>query len=82
MADKTVTFTPTALAGGVVHLECSVDKVNWFDVASMTANMTTSSSTLWHITNAGYMFVRLNAVVTAGQVTVTAKVAQKGEGLG
>jgi hypothetical protein len=81
-ADKTVTFTPTALAGGVVHLECSVDKVNWFDVASMTANMTASSSTLWHITNAGYMYVRLNAVVTAGQVTVNAKVAQKGEGLG
>jgi hypothetical protein len=77
-ATKTVTFTPTALAGGVVHLEGSVDKVTWYDIASMTANMTATGGVMWAIAHAGYMYVRVNATVTAGQVAVSAKVGQKG----
>lgn len=77
-ADKTITFTPTALAGGVVHLEASNDKAVWFDIASMTANITASGSAVWHVADAAYLYVRVNAIVTAGQVAIVGSVAQKG----
>lgn len=74
----THTITPTALAGGVVHLEGSNDKATWFDVASMTANITASGSAVWNVADAAYLYVRVNAIVTAGQVAIVGSVAQKG----
>lgn len=82
-ADKTLTFTPTSLAGGVIHVEGSNDKATWFDVLdragnAATANMTTSSSTQWHFNDLGYHYIRVTATVTAGQVTISGTIAQKG----
>jgi hypothetical protein len=77
-ADKTLTFTPTALAGGVCHLEGSLDKVNWFDIASKTFNITASGSSFLDIVDAAYMYVRANVTVTAGQLTISGKLGQKG----
>ncbi len=73
-----ITITPTAIGGGVIHLEGSVDGITYFDIASMTANMTGTSSAMWNVADIGYMYVRVNAVVTAGQVYVVSKISQKG----
>jgi hypothetical protein len=77
-ADKTLTFTPTALAGGVCHLEGSVDKQNWIDITSATFNVTTTQNNYLALTSCAFPYIRANVTVTAGQLTVTGKLAQKG----
>ena len=77
-ADKTLTFTPTSIAGGVVHLEGSNDRATWFDITNMTANITATGSAVWHVTDAAYIFTRVNATLTAGQITIAGVIAQKG----
>jgi hypothetical protein len=81
---NTHTFTPTAVAGGVVHAEASNDKVNWFDVTTAagfniagTANVTATGSAMWNLTDFRPKYIRVSFTCTAGQVTLSGTVVQK-----
>ncbi len=76
--DKTISFTPTALAGGVCHLEGSTDKENWIDIASATFNVTTTQNNYLALTGFAFPYIRANVIVTAGQIVVSGKLSQKG----
>jgi hypothetical protein len=74
---NTFTFTATAIGGCSVHLEGSVDGLVWIDIASASANITATSNAWIHLTNVYYHYMRAVLAMTAGQVTLTCKVATK-----
>lgn len=75
----THTFTPTALAGGSVKLEASLDGTTYALVTSSTQSVTASGKFFWNEPDPGYQYVRLVATVTAGQIAIVAKIQSVGE---
>jgi hypothetical protein len=83
------TFTPTAVAGGVIHAEGSVDGVNWQDVytavvsssstLAATATVTATGGAMWNLPSIGYRKLRVHFTCTAGQVAITGQVSAKNE---
>lgn len=71
------TFTPTALAGGAVSLQGSIDGTNWFDIASTSQNVTAAATLAFTITTTSYPFARLKFINTAGVLTSTTKYSGK-----
>ena len=74
----THTFTATALAGGGVKLQASINGSLWCDVSSSSASVTTSGSTMWNVSNPYYKEVRIYYTLTAGQITTSSKIFAKG----
>lgn len=81
----THTINVTALAGGAVKLQFTLDDPTdpaqtptWVDVTSSSTNVTATGSTYWEKTDVFYPFARLSATLTAGLYTVTAKINAKG----
>jgi hypothetical protein len=72
----THTVTPTALAGGVIKMQESVDGTNWYDISGVTANITaTGIAKLEGTTKCGQ--VRPYLTMTAGQLTLVLKANTK-----
>lgn len=78
------TFTPAALAGAVVKLQATNDDANdsritptWTDLAA-PQTITTSGSYMWDIPDSFYSFVRLTTTMTAGELTMAARLNGKG----
>jgi hypothetical protein len=65
----THTVTPTALAGGVIKMQESVDGQIWYDISGVTANITaTATALLKGSSNCGQ--VRAYLTMTAGQLSI------------
>lgn len=73
----THTFTPTALAGGAVSLQGSIDGATWFDIASSSQNVTAATVLVFSITSTYYPFARLKYINTAGVLTAATKYSGK-----
>jgi len=73
----THTFTPTAIAGGTVKLQQSLDDSTYVDVASSSSNVTATANFAWSIADAYYKYFRVVYTLTAGQVSVVTKVLVK-----
>jgi hypothetical protein len=72
------TFTATAIAGGVLKLQSSVDGTNWSDISGETSNITATGSKFYAVqANAYYAAVRAHLTLTAGQISLTVKVSKK-----
>lgn len=77
--DKTVTFTPTTIAGCSVKLECSNNGTVWDDVASGSFNITADIDKVLNFSGIYYKYVRATFAVTAGQVALNGYLLTKGE---
>lgn len=73
----THTFTPTAIAGGTISLQGSVDGTTFADITSSSSNVTATAKFYWNISDTFYPIVRVKYVNTAGVFTSTAKWAAK-----
>ncbi len=70
------TITPTALAGGVIKMQESVDGQTWYDISGVTANITaTATAKLEGTSKCGQ--VRPYLTMTAGQLTLVIKANTK-----
>lgn len=78
-ADKTVTFTPTAIAGCSVKLECSIDGETWDDVASGSVSITADVDKVLNFSGVYYKYVRAVFAITAGQVELDGYLFAKGD---
>jgi hypothetical protein len=76
----THTFTATALAGGSVKLEGSIDGSTYAIVSDSTQSVTASGNFFWNKPDPGFQYVRFVITVTAGQLDVVAKIQSVGEG--
>lgn len=65
------TLTPAALAGASYKIQVSPDNVLWFDLASATDNITTTSDFNRQYANIMYQYIRVVFAMTAGQVAYT-----------
>lgn len=65
----THTFTPTAIAGGTISLQGSVDNSSYVDITSSSSNVTATAKFYWNISDTFYPFVRIKYVNTAGVFT-------------
>lgn len=79
------TFTPTAIAGGVVKLQWTNHDCNdasvtprWHDATNQSANITADGSGSFRESSVEYPWARVHATVTAGSVTVLARANGKG----
>lgn len=70
------TFTPAALAGGMITVQYSLDNSTYVDLEAGTA-ITASSTFTKLIDRPAYPFLRLAYTLTAGQLSVINKVAIK-----
>lgn len=70
------TFTPTALAGGSVKLQYSLDEITWIDVQPSTA-ITASMVFSLIVDRFAYPKIRLLYELTAGQLSLVNKVSIK-----
>lgn len=70
------TFTATALAGGMITVQYSLDDLTFINVAAGTAITATSVFAL-NIDRPAYRFIRLAFTLTAGQLSVVNKIALK-----
>lgn len=75
------TFTPTALAGGSVVLQGTVNPAEgvYADIPSTTEAITADATIVWEIDNVRYPKYRVKSTNTAGYFTVVADVAIQGE---
>lgn len=80
----THTITPTALAGGTIKLQKTVDGTNWVDVhddevtgGANSQNVTADGGNVWVIPDAMWRQVKLVLAMTAGQLTLAASVVAK-----
>lgn len=67
----THTFTPTALAGGTVKLQGSVNCTDFADIASTSQNITATGNFIWTLADQGYQCVRTQTTLTAGMMKAT-----------
>lgn len=82
----THTLTPASLAGGTIKLQASAlpspgssaSSTDWIDVASSSQSISASGSYLWNVADAKYLWVRVHATMTAGQIDFNAYVNGKG----
>jgi len=72
----THTFTPTSVAGATVTLQKSNDDSNWTNQASATS-ITTDGSYWFEVVDATYRYIRVIYAITAGRMTVDAKILSK-----
>lgn len=70
------TFTPTALAGGSIVLQYSLDEVIWINVQAATP-ITASMVFSMNIDRPAYNYARLQYGLTAGQLSLGNKMAVK-----
>ncbi len=70
------TITPTAIAGGLITVQYSLDETTWVNVAAGTA-ITASATFALNIDRPAYPFMRLAYTLTAGQLTVVNTLALK-----
>lgn len=64
---------------GSIKLQCSVDNVNWEDVASSEQSITGADTYLWNITDVAYPHFRISVTADdANTITTTAKFYAKG----
>lgn len=70
------TITPTALAGGAIKMQESVDGQNWYDISGVTANITASTIAKFDGTSRCGQ-IRPYLSLTAGQLQVTIKANTK-----
>lgn len=66
------TLTPAAITGGVIKLQESIDGSNWYDIATMTANVTATAVGVFQATSKMSM-VRFHLTLTTGQVSLASK---------
>jgi hypothetical protein len=71
------TFTPTAIAGGTISLQGSIDGTTWADITSSSSNVTATAKFYWNISDTFYPMVRVKFVNTAGVFTSDTKIAAK-----
>jgi len=69
----THTFTPTAIAGGTISLQGSIDNSTFVDITSSSSNVTASAAFYWNISDTFYPYVRVKYVNTAGVFTAATK---------
>lgn len=76
----THTFTATALAGGAVKIQGSIDDSTFVDVGGDGASQafTVSGSLFFNVKDVYYRFFRVIHSLTAGQVSITTKICLKG----
>lgn len=67
----THTFTPTAIAGGTISLQGSIDDSSYVDITSSSSNVTATAKFYWNISDTFYPYVRVKYVNTAGVFTST-----------
>jgi hypothetical protein len=72
----THTVTPTAIAGGVLKMQESVDGQTWYDIASVTANITATVTALFQSTSKTLQ-IRPYFTLTAGQCSIVIKTNTK-----
>jgi hypothetical protein len=75
----THTFTATAIAGGSVKLQFSINGTDYVDVTSSSVSITATGSTYWHIVDPMYQFLKVLFSLTAGQLSATVNVQVNGE---
>jgi len=78
-ADKTITFTPTALAGCSAKIQYSNDGVQWDDVASGSVSITADGNKMFNLSNCYYSYVKAVFAITAGRVALSGKFFSKGD---
>jgi hypothetical protein len=74
----THTFTPTALAGGVVKVQYANNKDDAKDLASITSNVTADGSVIWNVADVFYKWVRIHSTATAGRYLLDLNFVAKG----
>lgn len=65
------TFTPTAIAGGTISLQGSIDGTTFADITSSSSNVTVTAKFYWNISDTFYPIVRVKYVNTAGVFTAS-----------
>ena len=75
----THTITPTTTIAGTVKLQGSLDGSNYVDISSSSQNISGAGTYMWNVADAFYKYVRVQAGITTGQGTLTAKITTKGE---
>lgn len=73
----THTFTPTAIAGGTISLQGSIDGTTFVDITSSSSNVTATAKFYWNISDTFYPVVRVKYVNTAGVFTSSTTYAAK-----
>jgi len=68
----THTATPTALSGGAIKVQASLDCINYADVTSSSTNVTATGNLLWLYTGQAHRCVRVFTTLTTGQLKVYA----------
>ena len=71
------TFTPTALSGGSVKLQQSVNKTDWFDISGQSASIATTGTSFFNVSDLYAQYVRAVFTATAGQVQISAAFCTK-----
>jgi len=62
------TLTPAAITGGSYKVQVSPDNILWFDLASITNNVTATADFMHQLVDPSYSFVRVVWAVTTGQI--------------
>ena len=80
----THTFTPTAISGGQVKLQGTVDDTDlvasplWVDITNSEVSISASDEIIWDVIDPMYSSFRVVLTLTSGQVQITLKVVVKG----
>ena len=62
------TLTPAAITGGSYKVQVSPDNILWFDLATITNNVTATADFMHQLVDPSYSFVRVVWAVTTGQI--------------
>lgn len=62
------TLTPASITGGSYKVQVSPDNVLWFDLASVSNNVTVTADFMHQIVDPAYNFIRVVFSITTGQI--------------
>lgn len=75
----THTLTPAAITGGSYKVQVSVDDSTWFDLASVTNNVTATADFMHEKIDPMFNYLRVVWAVTTGQIAYVVNTLVKGE---